>query len=342
MGARWIIDRSKPHRAKIITLGALISVISSIALRAQSPVLSSVKFEFTDEGKALTLKDGGQPILVYNHGDVSFKAGSRARSRASYVHPIFGLDGEILTVDFPADHYHHHGLFWCWPHVKVAQREYDFWERDDIRITFQRWLAKTAGNDGAKLGVENGWFVGDKQIMKEEAWFDVYPASADGRNLDVTLTWTPLEDAVTLSGAEGKSYGGFSLRFAPRRNTVITIPGGRAADDLLITKLPWADLSAQFENAPNMSGAAIFVHPSHPDFPPEWMTREYGLLAVGWPGVSPKTLPPGNAVTCRYRIWIHRGNPDASTIQKQYDAYRIVVSRSTNAAERVPMPSVKE
>jgi hypothetical protein len=68
------------------------------------------------------------------------------------------------------------------------------------------------------------------------------------------------------------------------------------------------------------------------------MTREYGLLAVGWPGVTPKTLPAGNAVTCRYRIWIHRGNPDASTIQKQY----VVVSRSTNAAERVPVPSVKE
>jgi hypothetical protein len=117
--------------------------------------------------------------------------------------------------------------------------------------------------------------------MQEELWLDVRPASAGGRNIDVAITWTPTVQPITLSGAAGKSYGGFSLRFAPRRNTVITVPDGRASDDLLITKLPWADLSAQFNDAPAASGAAVFVHPSHPDFPPEWMTRDYGLLAVG-------------------------------------------------------------
>jgi hypothetical protein len=100
------------------------------------------------------------------------------------------------------------------------------------------------------------------------------------------------------------------------------VPSGRASDDLLITKLPWADLSARFNDSPAPSGAAIFVHPGHPDFPPEWMTRDYGLLAVGWPGVSPKTLSADQSVTCRYRIWIHRGVPEATAIQKAYDDYR--------------------
>ena len=47
----------------------------------------------------------------------------------------------------------------------------------------------------------------------------------------------------------------------------------------------------------------------------------YGLLAVGWPGVTPKTLPAGEPVTCRYRIWIHRGTPDAAEIQRAYIDY---------------------
>jgi hypothetical protein len=52
------------------------------------------------------------------------------------------------------------------------------------------------------------------------------------------------------------------------------------------------------------------------------MTREYGLLAVGWPGIRPQSLPAGKTVSLRYRIWVHRGVPEASEIQKVYDTYR--------------------
>jgi hypothetical protein len=240
------------------------------------------------------------------------------------VHPIYGLDGEVLTDDFPADHYHHHGLFWGWPHVTIGGREYDLWKMRGIRIEFRRWLEQHATAKRAKLGVENGWFVRSKQVMKEEAWFDVHPATDNGRNIDVTLKWAPTDEPIMLGGAEGKGYGGLSLRFAPRTETMITTPDGRASEDLLIAKLPWADLSGKFAGRSRPSGTAVFVSPRHPDFPPEWMTREYGLLAVGWPGVNPKTLLPGNTVACRYRLWIHRDTSDAAEIQKVYDAYATV------------------
>lgn len=272
--------------------------------------------------KSLGLREGDQPVLVYKHGKTSLPGVRAAGVRSSYVHPIYGLDGEVLTDDFPVDHYHHHGLFWGWPHVKVGDREYDLWKMVGIRIEFERWLAKEATADRATLAVANGWYVRDKRVMKEDVRLDVHPATADGRNIDVTLTWTPTQDPITLGGAEGKSYGGLSLRFAPRTGTVITVPSGRAAEDLLITKLPWADLSAKFADAPSTSGAALFVAPKHPGFPPEWMTRDYGLLAVGWPGIEPKTLAPGESVTCRYRMWIHRGTPDAADIQEAYDSYK--------------------
>jgi Methane oxygenase PmoA len=312
----------RPHGvlAVVAICGALAPWLTSA--RAQNSSDSSARFQFKElDDKSLAVVDGDKTVLVYNHGDIAFKQGRRNRTRSSYVHPIYGMDGEVLTDDYPADHYHHHGLFWCWPHVKVGDREYDFWERDDVDINFKRWLAKEASADGAELAIENGWFVDDKQVVKEEARLMVHPATADGRSIDVTLTWTPIDEPITLSGAEGKSYGGLSLRFGPRKETVVTVPGGRAGEDLLITKLPWADLTGQFQGAPGPSGAALFVHPSHPDFPPEWMTRDYGLLAVGWPGVHPKTFEPGESVTCRYRIWIHRGAPDADTLKRQYEAF---------------------
>jgi len=100
------------------------------------------------------------------------------------------------------------------------------------------------------------------------------------------------------------------------------VPTGRMTEDLVVTKLPWADLSGDLDRkAAGLSGAAVFVHPEHPDSPVTWMTRHYGLLAVGWPGVTPQTFPAGKAFVGRYRLWIHRGAPEAAEIQQAYQAY---------------------
>jgi hypothetical protein len=278
-------------------------------------------FRFADvNDKSLGLWDGKQPVLVYNHG-VLLKDGVPAnRARSTYVHPLYGLDGEVLTDDFPKDHYHHRGLFWAWPHVKIGERQYDLWDLRGIEQKFERWLKKEAGAT-ATLGVENGWYVGDKKVVQERVWLRVHPATADSRAIDVECAWTPLGQAITLTGAEGKSYGGFTLRFAPGTNTAITIPSGLTTEDLAMTNLPWADFTRLWTKEKITSGAAIFVPPSHPDFPPQWLTRHYGALCLGWPGVKSATFPAGEPIRCRYRVWIHRGAPNASTIERAYKAY---------------------
>jgi hypothetical protein len=308
-------------RAKIVA-ACCLTLLAPIALssaRAQSQLDAKFQFKELDD-KSLAVLDGDKTVLVYNHGDIEFKKGNQTRRRASYVHPIYGLDGEVLTDNHPSDHLHHHGLFWGWPHTKIGDREYDFWNREDIGIQFKKWLTREAGPDGAKLEIENAWMLKDREVAKEVVKFDISPATADSRSIDVSITWTPLEP-ITLEGAPGKSYGGLALRFAPRKDTVITTPDGRAKEDLLITHLPWADFAGQFKDAPAPSGAAIFIKPDHPDFPPEWMTRDYGMLAVGWPGVKSKTFETGKPVTVNYRLWIHRGKPDAAEIQAAYESY---------------------
>jgi len=270
---------------------------------------------------SLRLSEGKRPVLVYNHG-VLLKDGVPAdRARSTYVHPLFGLDGEVLTDDFPQDHYHHRGLFWAWPHVLVGTNHYDLWLINGIEQRFERWLVREAGPGGAVLGVENGWYTGDRRVMRECVWLRVFPASGDEQAVDVELVLTPQDQPVTLAGAEGKSYGGLTLRFAPRTNTVITTPLGNSAEDLPMTRLPWADLTASFSGAPAASGAAIFIAPDHPDYPPMWLTRHYGVLCVGWPGVEAKKLPAGEPICCRYRVWIHRGATDKVALEKLYAAY---------------------
>lgn len=280
-------------------------------------------FRFSEvDAKSLGLWEGDKPVLVYNHG-ILLKPGVPAdRARSTYVHPLYGLDGEVLTDDFPKDHYHHRGLFWAWPHVSIEGKEYDLWMLKGIEQRFERWTEKTADSTGAVLGVESGWFVGADKVVQERIRLRVHPADADSRAVDVECEWTPLGKAMKLTGAAGKSYGGLTLRFAPGTNTAITIPSGLTGKDLPMTNLPWADLTRLWNKEQVTSGAAIFVHPSHPDFPPQWLTRHYGVLCLGWPGVKPATFPAGEPIRCGYRVWIHRGAVDAGKVKKAYETYR--------------------
>jgi len=301
-----------------------------LMLTALGAAAANQPFHFSESSDgSLALSEGNRPVLVYNYGIISQTNVPADRARSSYVHPLYGLDGEVLTDDFPKDHYHHRGLFWAWPHVRVGEQEFDLWLLKGIRHQFDRWLGREVGKGVAVLGVQNGWMVGAHKVVDEQVWFRVWPATDNSRAIDLELMLTPLTEPLTLRGAEGKSYGGLTLRFAPRiGETIITTPAGRDTNDLLITHLPWADLSAQFSGAAKPSGAAIFVSPSHPDFPPECMTRHYGVLCVGWPGVTAQTFPPGQSIRCRYRLWIHRGTPDVAALQRIYDEYAQV---STNA-----------
>jgi hypothetical protein len=288
---------------------------------------TKVAFQFRDlNDKSIELREGDRPVFAYNHGVITnpkVPAKDARRSRACYVHPLYGLDGEVLTDDFPKDHYHHHGIFWAWPHVGIDGKEYDLWVYNNIQQRFVRWIAREAGPVAAVLAVENGWFVGDKKVMIERVWLRAYRAAGDNRALDLEFAWIPVDRPITLRGAEGKSYGGLNVRFAVRneKESVITVPSGRTKDDLPDTPLAWADLSAPFGAKSGPSGAAIFVDPGHPDYPPTWLTRHYGCQCVGWPGVKPKTFEPGVPIRLNYRIWIHRGQPDTAAIKAAYDGY---------------------
>jgi len=320
----------------LLLLAAIVCVGDSRPLWAAD---SGAGFRFQEvSANSLGLWEGDRPVLVYNHELISRDALPGTRGRSSYIHPLYGLEGETLTDDFPKDHTYHRGVYWAWPHIKIGEQEYDQWSLRGLRSEFQRWTAREASANLATLGIENAWMAEGKQLVREHVVLRVHPAMAESRAIDIELTWTPLDQPLTLRGAEGKSYGGFNFRFARPSRPTITVPSGRTADDLVVTRLPWVDYSTTFSTAgaanerDRLSGAAIFVDPRHRDFPPTWMTRHYGLISVGWPGVEPQTLPAKDPISLRYRLWIHRGNPEAGEIQKVYDAYCSETGNDAGAA----------
>ena len=145
----------------VISLGLAFGAKPQAAV-AEETSQAGFQFKKVDD-KSLGLWEGERPVLVFNHGDIQPPEGVKAPPHSNYVHPLYGLDGEVLTDDFPADHVHHRGLHWAWPHVKVGDnpRDLSLWQYQGIRYRFERWLAQEAAAGVAKLGVKNRWVVGD-------------------------------------------------------------------------------------------------------------------------------------------------------------------------------------
>ena len=314
--------------------------------------------------KQLSLSDGILPVLTYQYGVIEHEQvplNDSRRFAGCYIHPLHGLRGEILTDNIPADHYHHRGVFWVWPHVGLHEVDgrvtaYNLWERNaPLTQHFVRWMSRSLSDQTAMFEVENGWFIGDpqegKKIMSERVKVTVHRVQHIGdvpsRSIDFEYLWQPTDKPITLRGSEGKSYGGFTVRFQPfipetersNRNALarqsdinrIMVPSGIAEGDLPDTPLAWAGYTSAFGDQPpdgekqlsgaQLSGAVIFIPKTHPDFPPSWLTRYYGPLCVGWPGVDGRTFQPGEEIKLRYRMWIHDGAVTVPQIEKAYEMY---------------------
>jgi hypothetical protein len=268
----------------------------------------------------LTIRDGKVEVLTYCYGD-RLKAGVDPNyTQSSYIHPLFSLDGQALTDDSPADHLHHHGLFWTWPVVKVRGLNTSTWEPKlpRLRQFFVRWLKREAANGSFLLSVENAWKLDGKEtVAKEKIVLEIHPIENTGRLIDLELTIEASGGSLELQGTldQNKGYGGLCFRGAPMfTGAALITDKGALNEDVVHTPFRWADISTR------ELGVSIFVSPDHPGFPTKWLIRNSyaGLINVSWPGLTSVVLKPGEPVTLRYRVIIHRGNAAAADVEAAY------------------------
>src|SRR5690606_15524832 len=99
----------------------------------------SLQFEKNKEG--ILLSEDGQPRFFYQ---IATKSKDGKYPRANYIHPLYGLNGEVLTEDFPDDHLHHHGIFWAWHQLYAeGERVGDPWISEGISWEVKKTSTKT-------------------------------------------------------------------------------------------------------------------------------------------------------------------------------------------------------
>jgi hypothetical protein len=296
---------------------------------ANEPVdcVADASFTLRHEGGSLEVSDAGRPVLAYDYGLRLAPGVDESYRRSSYVHPLFGPDGEVLTADFPPDHRHHRGLYWAWPGVWIGQERVDQWHLKGLWTWFERWLGQDVGRCTAEVGVGSGWYdAARRRVVDEKAWLRVHPFDGTGRAIDVDLAFTAISSPVTLQGStdQDKGYGGLQYRPAAAPGIEITAEGrGRIAEENTDRQpFRWVDYSAEFPGGGRRSGVALFAPPDHPGGAPGWTTRYYGFLGVAYPGLAKLVMAPGGPpLHLRYRVYVHRGGAAEGRVAEAYARY---------------------
>lgn len=277
-------------------------------------VLTSSPFRFREIGATgLELSENGKPIYVYNFGMILKPGFPEEMSRSSYLHPVYTPDGTVITDDFNPDHAHHRGISWMWPVVVVDGKTYDVWTVKDMKQKFVRWTARDLNARSATLGVENGWYIGDRKVVKEFVEVVAHGVEGNRRRMDFKLRFEAVDSPVEIAGTpdQQKGFGGFCMRFAPRdggsARTVIRTDQGISEKDGVMSRHPWAEITGTFQGRP--AGARIEDNPSNSGYPKNgWLMRHgFGFLNVSWPGLSPHTMKPGTRLELKYRVIVFSG-----------------------------------
>ena len=75
--------------------------------------------------------EGKDSILSYQASEKSLNG---KYIRSNYIHPLYNLDGTVLTEDFPVDHLHHRGIFWAWHQLYIGDKRIgDGWEIENFK-----------------------------------------------------------------------------------------------------------------------------------------------------------------------------------------------------------------
>lgn len=299
----------------------------------------------TPNGRRVAISVNGQPLTEYIPDD----------GPKPYFYPLLGPSGVELTRNYPmknvegekVDHPHHRSLWYAHGNVNGV----DFWatlpEHLDGTAQPKAAKAKVAPllhgviKETSRAEVVSGSAVGllrttddwldpkGNVVLTDERVVRVY-ATKGARVFDFDITLkAPGEPAQFVDTKEGT----FALRVASSMD-VTAKKGGKIVTSEGITDkdawgkpASWVDYTGPVKD--ETFGIAILNHPDSFRYPTTWHVRDYGLFAAnpfGWHDFGQKesgavTLAPGETLSFRYRLILHRGDTASAHLDDAFRGY---------------------
>lgn len=303
-------------------------MLPAIAIAFLAAELAAAEITAERSGKGVVVKIDGQLFAEYL---TDFNG-------TPILWPIVGPTGKRMTRSHPMgegpnerkDHPHHRSMWFTHGDVNGLS----FWDRETIG---HREFVKIESGKRAVIVTRNGWLDSQGKAVCEDERTCTFGTDGDARWIDFDITIKaadkPVKFGDTKEGTFGIRVPGTlkvdAKKVDPNLGGRIVNSEGQTDGNAWGRPAAWVDYHGPVGG--ETVGIAILNHPSSFRFPTYWHVRTYGLFAANPFGLhhfkndskldGSHTLAPGETMTLRYRVLLHRGDEKAGKVAEAFAAY---------------------
>ncbi len=261
------------------------------------------------------ITEGGENILFYQSEPKSLDG---KYERTNYIHPLWGINGAVLTEDFPADHLHHRGIFWAWHQVWIdGKRIGDPWELKSFEQNVSEIEFFMKSNRTSVLKTKVKW-ISDQWIklgskapyLQENAKITIHPENRNYRRIDFEISLLALEKNLEIGGSENeKGYSGFSVRLKLPEDVQFTGPAGDVEPKTTaVESKGFINISGSMGAGGKNAGVVIVDHPENPGYPQPWILRaKNSMQNAAFPGNKTVPVSTTEPLILKYSLIVYSG-----------------------------------
>ena len=287
---------------------------------------------------AIKVRVGEKPVLEYNVDIRPCPDPAQAvYARSGFIHPVYDPAGNVLTDDFPPDHYHQHGIMFPYKRTTFRGDFVNFWEQSaELGNVFHREVTATVTGPvfgGFITGLDHVAFPEtDKQVTAlKESWRVQVYKSEEVFLVDFTSRQQCATDDMLV--IQKNHYGGFAIR--GRRNwreggNFLTSESKDRSNGNH-TRPNWVDIHgpvpSKADGADNASGdthsgISIICHPDNFRAPqPVRLHPKMPYFCFSPMVLGEFNIEPQRPLVSRYRLVIHQGKIKPDEINRYYQDF---------------------
>lgn len=298
----------------LITIIVLLSVFG----------MSKAQLSMQKAEGGIVIVDGTKNVLQFQ---VDPKSKEGKYSRCNYIHPLWGMDGQVLTEDFPADHLHQRGIFWAWHQVWIGEKRIgDPWELKNFEqeVVELEFAIRQNGSVQIKTEVDwksNKWKKLGREVpyMKEHTIINIHKSVNNYRKIDFEISLLALEEELKIGGSEDeKGYSGFSARIV--LNDDLEFAGQHGIVELQNTAIQsndYIDISGNIGVKGKKGGIIIIDNPDNPQYPQPWILRSKNSMQnIVFPGNKLYPVSTIKPLVLKYSLLVYSGKLSPKKINK--------------------------
>lgn len=300
------------------------------------PALGQKKNRVSAEKKegALVVAIAGKPVLAYQYETVYPPAGvDSSYKRSGFIHPLWTLNGHILTQIQPKDHYHHYGIWNPWTHVLFERDTLDFWNLNQkeatVRFVGFKYIKKKASSAEFKVLHQHVVLKNamEKVALNELQTIKVSSATEDYYIVDFTIDYScATNQPFKILEYRYAGLGWRATEEWDKNNSEILTSEGKTRRTADGSTARWCIV--QGDLGKDYGGVVLISHPknfNHPEPLRVWPEDQNGRGDVFVNFAPTKTkdwlLEPGKTYTLKYRLIVFNNHFSAEESERLWKDY---------------------